>query len=105
MFHRENCTLTEAEIEEQAAALLSLMRLKEKVWLLHGNWDPTANQVRYKNAYLPTPVCTDGLERLGIPRICFTDGPRGVVVGRSTCFPVSMARGVRFTAAGCRWSM
>ena len=33
------------------------------------------------------------VERLGIPGISFSDGPRGVVINRATCFPVSMARG------------
>lgn len=31
--------------------------------------------------------------RLGLGGFAFSDGPRGVVVGRATCFPVSMARG------------
>jgi hypothetical protein len=31
-------------------------------------------------------------ERLGIPPVAFTDGPRGVIVGRSTSFPVAIAR-------------
>ncbi len=34
--------------------------------------------------------------RLGIPGIAFTDGPRGVVVGNATCFPVAMARAATF---------
>ena len=34
-----------------------------------------------------------GCERLGVPALWFTDGPRGVARGQSTCFPVSMARG------------
>lgn len=32
-------------------------------------------------------------KRLNIPPIAFSDGPRGVTVGRSTAFPVAMARG------------
>jgi beta-glucosidase len=32
-------------------------------------------------------------ERLGIPPIAFSDGPRGVTVGRSTAFPMASARG------------
>jgi beta-glucosidase len=32
-------------------------------------------------------------ERLGIRGLRFTDGPRGVVLNESTCFPVPMARG------------
>jgi beta-glucosidase len=37
-----------------------------------------------------------GCERLGVPPLFFTDGPRGVARGRSTCFPVLMARGATF---------
>ncbi|MHA1191969.1 MAG: beta-glucosidase family protein [Promethearchaeota archaeon] len=33
-----------------------------------------------------------GVNRLGIPTFRFTDGPRGVIIPGSTCFPVSMAR-------------
>lgn len=39
-----------------------------------------------------------GIERLGIPPLWFTDGPRGVARGASTCFPCSMARGATFDA-------
>jgi beta-glucosidase len=37
-----------------------------------------------------------GNERLGIPPLLFMDGPRGIGMGSSTCFPVSMARGASF---------
>jgi beta-glucosidase len=37
-----------------------------------------------------------GIERLGVPALWFTDGPRGVVRGQSTCFPCTMARGASF---------
>ena len=37
-----------------------------------------------------------GIERLGVPAFYFTDGPRGVVRGNSTCFPCTMARGASF---------
>jgi len=37
-----------------------------------------------------------GIERLGVPPLWFTDGPRGVARGRSTCFPCTMARGATF---------
>jgi beta-glucosidase len=37
-----------------------------------------------------------GLESAGIEPLFFTDGPRGVVRGQSTCFPCSMARGASF---------
>jgi beta-glucosidase len=36
-------------------------------------------------------------KRLGINSLSFTDGPRGVVVGKkNTCFPVALARGASF---------
>ena len=37
-----------------------------------------------------------GIERLGVPCFWFTDGPRGVARGNSTCFPCTMARGASF---------
>ena len=40
-----------------------------------------------------------GCERLGIPPLFFTDGPRGVARGQSTCFPCLMARGASFDTA------
>jgi beta-glucosidase len=40
-----------------------------------------------------------GIERLGVPAFFFTDGPRGVARGQSTCFPCTMARGASFDTA------
>ncbi len=37
-----------------------------------------------------------GIERLDVPAFWFTDGPRGVARGQSTCFPCTMARGAAF---------
>jgi beta-glucosidase len=37
-----------------------------------------------------------GIERLGVEPLYFTDGPRGVARGNSTCFPCTMARGASF---------
>ena len=37
-----------------------------------------------------------GVDRLDVPALYFTDGPRGVAGGASTCFPCSMARGATF---------
>ena len=37
-----------------------------------------------------------GCKRLGIPPVLFTDGPRGIVMKKCTCFPVSMLRGATF---------
>jgi beta-glucosidase len=45
------------------------------------------------------PVYAGRNERLGIPPIAFTDGPRGVICGRSTAFPVAMARAATWDLA------
>ncbi len=92
----DNGTLTKEQADAQAQSLLKQMSLKEKVWLLNGNWDIVTNVVKHKNPYNPTPIKTNGNKRLGIAPVAFTDGPRGVVMGHATCFPVSMARGASF---------
>jgi len=95
MFNR-----TSKDTDERVVALakktLKKMTLKEKVWLLNGVWDPVKNTVKHNNPYNPTPIMSTGCKRLGISPIKFTDGPRGVVMNDSTCFPVSMARGASF---------
>lgn len=100
MFNKDTtCKLSRAEIEKRASDLLKKMTLKEKVWMLNGNWDMLTNQLQHKNAYNPTPIATNGVKRLGVSPVKFSDGPRGVVMGKSTCFPVSMARGASFDRA------
>jgi len=95
MFNKE-CKLSDQQINEKANQLISQMTLKEKVYLLNGNWTILKNIIVHKNAYNPTPIATNGCKRLGVIPVKFTDGPRGVVMGHSTCFPVSMARGASF---------
>lgn len=95
MFNKE-CNLSNEEIQVRAEEMLSQMTLKEKVWLLNGNWNNIENKRIYDNSYNPVPIETNGCDRLDITPIKFSDGPRGVVMGNSTCFPVSMARGASF---------
>lgn len=95
MFHKE-CGLTDAQIDEQARQKLAKLSLKEKVWLLHGNWQMIRDSVLYKRSYNPVPIETYGSKKIGLKPIGFTDGPRGVVMGKSTAFPVSMARAASF---------
>jgi beta-glucosidase len=38
------------------------------------------------------PVYSGANDRLGIPPVAFTDGPRGVTIGHATAFPVAIAR-------------
>lgn len=68
--------------------IVSQMTLNEKLSFMSGS-AKLSTLISYGSAPFPAGGC----ERLGIPSIDFTDGPRGVMLNKSTCFPVSMARG------------
>jgi len=91
----KQCALSREQVEEKAQALLSRMTLEEKVFMLSGNWDVISSAIRH-GTVRDVPTTTNGCPRLGVPPITFTDGPRGVTMNRSTCFPVPMARGASF---------
>ncbi|MBN1531794.1 MAG: glycoside hydrolase family 3 C-terminal domain-containing protein [Spirochaetes bacterium] len=82
----------EAKIDE----LLSGLTLDEKIDMMHGRkgWH-TATPFTYRLWTFGNRGC----RRLGIPAFRFTDGPKGINVGRSTCFPVAIARGASFDPA------
>lgn len=92
---------TEPSIEkakELAKQLTSKMTVTEKIKMLRGH----AMGVTIKNTltkgryYNGEAYPAGGCKRLGIPPVLFTDGPRGIVMGKCTCFPVSMLRGATF---------
>ncbi len=85
--------LTDQEIEIKAREILNSMTLKEKVKQMAGDGTLLRNAIPMAIRYNKFPLPAGYNERLGIPGIQFSDGPRGIVVGGSTCFPVSMARG------------
>jgi beta-glucosidase len=79
------------EINQIVEEVLNAMTLDEKIYLMSGHHF-------YKNmitdmGFGKRPYSGGGVERLKIPPFLFTDGPRGVIISGSTCFPVSMARG------------
>lgn len=77
-----------------ATALQRGLDLDEKLSLLDGDepfWPGITAMMT--EGYNLRPIVAGAIARLGIPGIRFSDGPRGVVMGASTCFPVSMARG------------
>lgn len=78
---------------EQATQLVDQMSLEEKVHLMSGR-DKTL--LSGKERYNQHPYQAAGNKRLGIPNVKFIDGPRGVVCGNATAFPVAMARGATF---------
>jgi beta-glucosidase len=66
----------------------------EKLWCLDGD-APFWAGLTYlgESGYHKSPFRAARVDRLGFAGFSFSDGPRGVVVDRATCFPVSMARG------------
>ncbi|MEJ5186061.1 MAG: glycoside hydrolase family 3 N-terminal domain-containing protein [Candidatus Geothermincolales bacterium] len=80
------------ERERIISTLVSSMDLEEKVRQLHGSMSPAEMAVSVLR-YNHRPFRAGEDPELGIPPLLFTDGPRGIAVGNSTCFPVSMARG------------
>jgi beta-glucosidase len=85
--------LTPTEIEEKAREILAQMTLREKVQQMSGDIPFLIGAPAMARAYNTEPIPAGENLRLGIPGIRFSDGPRGVVMYHSTCFPVSMARG------------
>jgi len=82
----------ETEREDRIKELLSKMTLREKVDQMSGDesWFGLADMLFQYNH---RPFYAGENKRLGVPPIKFTDGPRGLCLDHSTCFPVAMARG------------
>ncbi|HEV7710474.1 MAG TPA: glycoside hydrolase family 3 N-terminal domain-containing protein, partial [Asanoa sp.] len=74
-----------------ADVLIAELTSAEQRWLLDGDL-PVRAAIRLPALVKAGPVTAGAVPRLGIPGVRFSDGPRGVVIGRSTAFPVTMAR-------------
>ena len=89
---------TQEVLHEQVAKLTDEMTLKEKIYMLSGH--PIAqiqkDMISTGRNYNVHALPGGGCKRLGVPPVLFTDGPRGVVMLNSTCFPSSMARASSF---------
>jgi beta-glucosidase len=85
--------LSEKQIEEKARGLLAQMTLDEKIGQMSGDTPFVSGMLEMVRGYIMRPLPAGEDLRLGIPGVRFSDGPRGVVMNHSTCFPVSMARG------------
>jgi len=85
-----------ADIRAQVEAILQAATLEEKVAMMSGRGFFEAFMAD-GGLWGGRPYqAGGGCERLGAPTFYFTDGPRGVARGESTCFPVPMARGASF---------
>jgi beta-glucosidase len=80
-----------------AGEIVAAMGVDEQLGCLDGDiefWPGMIDMVSGGYAAHPWPAAE--VERLGVPGLRFADGPRGVVVGEATCFPVAMARAATF---------
>jgi beta-glucosidase len=87
--------LSAGEIDAYAHRLLGEMSLEQKVLQMSGDstvWDVlkliTIDRGKYNDEAIPAGED----RRLAIPPLTFTDGPHGVVMRHSTCFPSAMLR-------------
>ena len=84
------------DFENRADELLANATLAEKVGMMSGKGFFAA-YAEDGGVWGARPYrAGSGVERLGIEPLFFTDGPRGVARGQSTCFPCSIARGASF---------
>lgn len=96
----ERRVVTDDEIDKMAREAVGKMTIEEKVTMmtpvlksmLKFVLEMAGSGMKYNHyAYQ-----AGGNERLNIPTMRFFDGPRGLVSGQATCFPVSIARAASF---------
>ncbi|MHA2393684.1 MAG: beta-glucosidase [Promethearchaeota archaeon] len=78
-------------IDEMIEDTLNEMTLDEKIYVMSGHH--FFRHVITDRKFGVRVYNGGGVKRLNIPPFLFTDGPRGVIIPGSTCFPVPMARG------------
>jgi len=83
-----------ADAHAEAERLVALMTPDERRRCLDGDQPCWAGLTAMgEGDYHRRPFPAARVERIGFPGFAFSDGPRGVVIGPATAFPVSMARG------------
>lgn len=86
--------------EQAAADLVATLTPQQRLWLLDGDVPAHAGLAfLYNDGYHKAPFPAGRIDEAAIPGIAFSDGPRGVVIGNGTCFPVPMARGATWDPA------
>ncbi len=92
----ENCS--KDTIRKFVDDMLGELTTEEKIGIMSGQIteEKLMDDLFAIEHYNVRPYPTMEVERLGIPNVRFVDGPRGVVAGSATCFPVAMARGASF---------
>ena len=79
-------------LDAAVAGLIGAMTERDLLWLLDGDLTILRGMREMSERYNKVPFEAGRIDRLGIPGIRFTDGPRGVALGASTAFPVAIAR-------------
>jgi beta-glucosidase len=82
----------EQHLDAAVANLIGRLTGRELLWLLDGDLTILRGLREMSERYNKVPFEAGRIDRLGIPGIRFTDGPRGVALGSSTAFPVAIAR-------------
>lgn len=92
----ENCS--KDTIRKFVDDMLGKLTIEEKIGIMSGQIteEKLMDDLFAIEHYNVRPYPTMEVERLGLPNVRFVDGPRGVVAGSATCFPVAMARGASF---------
>jgi beta-glucosidase len=85
------------EIAAEVERILATLTLDDKLAMVSGDMEFWPGLIAMMGGgYNRTPYVAGALPERGVDGIRFSDGPRGVVMGHSTCFPVAMARGASF---------
>lgn len=87
--------LTDQEQQRRIDTILAEASLTEKVAMMSGHGFFKLYGVNRIWGADPYPA-GGGIDRIGLPPLYFTDGPRGVARNSSTAFPCTMARGASF---------
>lgn len=85
-------------LHDQAEKLCAELTLKERIFMLSGQLTLQfqKDMITTGRNYNVHALLAGGVKRLGIPPVLFTDGPRGIVMQNSTCFPSAVARASSF---------
>jgi beta-glucosidase len=78
-------------VDSAVSRLLDQLTDRELLWMLDGDV-PLRSMITLPAKIKAGPIVGGAIPRLGIPGVRFADGPRGVVMGHSTAFPVTIAR-------------
>ncbi|MCB0975050.1 MAG: glycoside hydrolase family 3 C-terminal domain-containing protein [Actinobacteria bacterium] len=79
-----------------ANELVDLMSPADIGHIMTGDDPLIRGTIAMARLYNDGPIVAGQIDRLGLPGVRFSDGPRGVVIGEATSFPVPMARAATF---------